>query len=122
MPEAQRYQVPDDEWAQVARDALADPEQHIDVAVVDGHVAAFVRYHYGKKPWGKSLEIETLVVDEEHRGRSIGHALMEHAEATGRAAGAKGARVQVLHVNEGGKAFYEGLGYETTSMRYAKTL
>lgn len=122
MPSAQRYQVPDEEWAKVARDALEDPEQYVDVATIQDRIVAFVRYHYGKKPWGKSLEVETLVVNEEYRGREIGRALMDHAETIGRAAGAKGARVQVLHVNDGGKKFYEGLGYGATSLRYAKTL
>ena len=122
MPTAQRYRVPDEEWADVARRALSDPSHYVDLATIDGRTVGFVHYYFGTKPWGTSLEIETLVVDEAHREREIGARLMEHAENAGRAEGAKGVRVHVFYVNERGKKFYEDLGYGPTSIRYGKTL
>lgn len=121
-PDQPRYQVPDEHWGDLARRALTEDRHRFDVAELDDSIVGFVRYFFDEKPWGPSIEVETLVVDEAHRRESVGAALMEHVEKVGRDAGVAGIRLNVLHVNEDGLRFYERLGYTQTATRLGKSL
>lgn len=92
------------------------------VCEADGAVVGFARFSFNERPWGKACELHTLVVSEAFRGKGVGRALMAASESAAMAAGAKGIRLDVLIGNDGGRAFYERLGYERFAWRYGKML
>ncbi|MFQ2299616.1 GNAT family N-acetyltransferase [Aeromonas dhakensis] len=59
--------------------------------------------------------IGTLVVDEGHRSRGIGKALIAHCDEWGKAQGASQLRLEVMAFNERAKAIYERLGFKMLS-------
>ncbi|MFQ2382868.1 GNAT family N-acetyltransferase [Aeromonas dhakensis] len=59
--------------------------------------------------------IGTLVVDEGHRSRGIGKALIAHCDEWGKAQGASQLRLEVMAFNERAKALYERLGFKMLS-------
>jgi GNAT superfamily N-acetyltransferase len=63
---------------------------------------------------GSYAEIAGLVVDEAHRGRRIGEALLRAAEDWARAKGHGRIRVRSNVVRERAHGFYRRLGYQTT--------
>ena len=122
VPEADRYKVTDERWAHMVLKDFDDPEINLVVALDEGKVVAFARFFYEEKSFGTACEVETLVVDEEIRGRNMGRMVLEHVEELARSEGATGMRVNVLNLNADGRRFYERLGYEPVAIRYAKKL
>ena len=105
------------EWRSAGNAALV-------VANTDGTLAGAVTLHqmvvlHRPKPVGR---ITSLVVDDSVRGRGIGRALVAAAEETLAGLGCglleitSNARLADAH------AFYAHLGYEETSVRFAKVL
>jgi GNAT superfamily N-acetyltransferase len=93
-------------------------------ARADGTLAGVAVLHlthtlHRRRPVGR---ITALVVDAPERGRGVGRALVEHAEARLREAGCGlleiTSHVRLLQAH----AFYDHLGYERTSHRFAKEL
>lgn len=66
--------------------------------------------------------ITSLVVDARHRGAGIGRALVAAAEAALAAAGCGLVEVTSNLRRMAAHAFYEHLGYERTSYRFARTV
>ena len=66
--------------------------------------------------------IENLVVDENHRRRGIGRALMSRAHQWARDMGAESIELTVYEFNRGAKAFYESLEYGTESRKMSREL
>ncbi|HDZ8842218.1 MULTISPECIES: GNAT family N-acetyltransferase [Aeromonas] len=64
--------------------------------------------------------IGTLVVDEGHRSRGIGKALIAHCDEWGKAQGASQLRLEVMAFNERAKALYERLGFKILSQTMAR--
>lgn len=120
QPTNPRYGVDDHHWAQVADDALRNPDVFVYVAEVGAQVAGFMKITYVQKPWGISCEIETMVVDKPRRGRGVGARLLDAAESAAREHGAKGLRVDVLIPNYEGREFYERAGFDAFAVRYGK--
>jgi ribosomal protein S18 acetylase RimI-like enzyme len=94
------------------------------VAVLDGRVVGMLTLEtrvllHRPGPIGR---ISSLVIDEACRGREIGRALVEAAEADCAAAGCVLVEVTSNDKRTRAHAFYERLGYERTSVRFAKTL
>lgn len=58
-----------------------------------------------------TLQMKQVAVDEAARGRNIGRALVEYAEA---AAVSRGCREITLHARQSAVPFYEKLGYSVT--------
>lgn len=56
--------------------------------------------------------IQSIAVDPQHRGRGIGHALLERAETDARAIGARGLSLDVDIANDGAERLYRSLGFE----------
>ena len=121
-PANPRYGLDQEACENLTRADLVDPAVTIIVAVLEDEVRGFTKLIVEDKPWGLSCEVETLIVDEELRGRGIGTLLMEAAEKTAAAAGALGIRVNVLRLNERARSFYQRLGYEAIAVRYGKSL
>lgn len=94
------------------------------LAAVRGELAGLITLHvtpvlHRPRPVGR---ITLLVVAEDHRGRGIGAALVAAAE---RRLAAKGCGLVEVTSNRKrlrAHAFYERLGYERTSHRFAKAL
>jgi GNAT superfamily N-acetyltransferase len=89
-PANPRYGLDQEACENLTRADLVDPAVRIIVAVIEDEVRGFTKLIVEDKPWGLSCEVETLIVDEELRGRGIGTLLMEAAEKTAAAAGALG--------------------------------
>ena len=119
-PSSERYQVDDEAWERVAYETLDDPDKTVFVAEDEDRVVGFVGIELASKPWGISCEIETLVVEEEARGRGVGLALLRAAERFAKDVRARALRVDVLHNNDGARAFYEREGYNLFAVRYGK--
>ena len=119
-PGSERYQVDDEAWERVAYESLEDPEKTVYVAEDEGGVVGFVRLDLVPKPWGISCEIATLVVEEEARRRGVGLALLRASERFAKDVRAQAMRVDVLHNNLAGRAFYEREGYSLFAVRYGK--
>lgn len=63
-------------------------------------------------------EISGLVVDADHRGRGIGHALMREAERWTAGKGLSVLRLKTNIVRVEAHRFYENMGFERTKTRY----
>lgn len=67
-------------------------------------------------------QVTALVVAESSRGRGIGQALIGELEEVARAGGVRQVVVTTANHRAATHHFYEGLGYEWTGRRYARTL
>jgi GNAT superfamily N-acetyltransferase len=99
-----------------ARRRLQTLNQHTDhrvyVAETDGAVIAWI--HLLVHPSLVSdtpVEIAGLVVDEHHRSRGVGEALMRHAEDWARAHGCTSVRLRSNVTRSRAHQFYQRLGY-----------
>jgi len=122
QPNNPRYGVPSARWREIVEKTLGDPDEHVLVARSDVEVVGFVRFHYEEKPWGTSCEVETLVVDEDWRGRGAGSRLLEATEEAAVANGAGGIRADILIGNDEGVAFWQARGYTNFALRFGKPL
>lgn len=122
VPDARRYGIDDDTWAQAIRESMSDPETLFFVAERGNRVIGFMRLRMEEKTWGRGCEVDTVVVTERARGKGVGERLMAHAEEVARANEATGMRVNVLSANDRGRSFYEKLGYELLAHRFGKDL
>jgi GNAT superfamily N-acetyltransferase len=69
-----------------------------------------------------AAKIGALVVDEAHRGRGVGRALVEELEAEARARGCGLLFLTTAERRAEAHAFYERVGLAQTGRRYARTL
>ena len=121
-PENRRFEVPVETLKQSVRSGLRDPAVAFLVAERPGGLAGFVKLRFVEKSWGRACEVDSLMVEEQHRNCGLGAALMAAAEARARAGGAAGMRLDVSVFNGDAARFYEQLGYEHLAARYGKEL
>jgi GNAT superfamily N-acetyltransferase len=69
-----------------------------------------------------AAKIAALVVDEGHRGRGLGRALVDEMEREARARGCEVLFLTTSEHRDEAHAFYERIGLEHTGRRYARTL
>jgi ribosomal protein S18 acetylase RimI-like enzyme len=85
-------------------------------AELDGELAgyALVRIHEGRDDsWelgDRHAEVWTLVVDERHRGKGIGSALLDEVDARLERLGIRGLMIGLMVGNEGARRLYESRG------------
>lgn len=61
----------------------------------------------------KTLYIDDICVDENHRGQHIGTMLYEHVKEYAKAGGFYNITLNVWECNPGARSFYESLGFKT---------
>ncbi|MFL5982963.1 MAG: GNAT family N-acetyltransferase [Gaiellaceae bacterium] len=116
---------PTDAAAVVARlERLAIVGDRIFVADVDGRVAGLAHLQVSPalerdRPSGK---IGALVVDEAHRGRGVGRALVQAVEEDARLRGCALLFLTTREWRADAHAFYERVGFEQAGRRYSRTL
>ncbi len=105
----QRYGVTE---AAAAHRLRAGMEQGATIAVaeVDGTPAGFI-WHVARGAFDRSGYIKLIGVNPETRGKGVGRALMDHAEAEC-LPGSSDLFLLVSDFNEAAQAFYRRLGYE----------
>jgi N-acetylglutamate synthase-like GNAT family acetyltransferase len=94
------------------------------VAEIDGEVVGMASVHISlsvefEEPAAK---LSAIVVDEKHRRRGIGEALVAAMEAEARARGCCLMFLTTAERREDAHAFYRGLGFDETGRRFAKWL
>jgi GNAT superfamily N-acetyltransferase len=94
------------------------------VAVTDGEVVGLVGLQVGlaleyDEPVGKLSE---LVIEEGHRGRGVGRALVAAVEREARRRGCCLLYLTTAARRKDAHAFYERIGFEETGKRFVKTL
>lgn len=98
---------------------FARPDQAVFVAEVDGRLAGWV--HVFACPTVELdlyAEVGSLVVDQELRGRGIGKALMEEAEAWARQRGINEIRLRSNVIRNEAHQFYETIGYKRIKSQF----
>jgi len=94
------------------------------VAEVDGEVAGMIgmRVTRSFEYDGTMGEILALVVNEPHRRRGLGAALIEAGEQWLRDHGARLVKINSSHHRKATHQFYERLGYGATGLRFTKSI
>ena len=98
---------------------LARPDQAVFVAEADGQAAGWV--HVFACPTVELdlyAEVGSLVVERDQRGRGMGKALMEKAEAWASERGINEIRLRSNVIRREAHLFYEGLGYERVKSQF----
>jgi predicted N-acetyltransferase YhbS len=101
---------------------VANPATHALVATADRTVLGIGAIHFidileGDRPLAALV---LLIVDEPHRGRGVGSALVAALEREAEARGSFGVSVHSGKQRVGAHAFYRRLGYELTGERMLK--
>ena len=109
------------QFAALLPDGLATEGQLMFAGEVDGEVVGFlwIALPTSERPQAWIYEIQ---VDEAHRRRGHGRALMLAAEEELRARGVTRLGLNVFGHNPGARQLYESLGFETTSQQMSKAL
>lgn len=116
---------PTDSSAVGARlERLAIVGDRVFVADLDGRVVGLAHLQVSpalerERPAGK---VGALVVDEEHRGRGVGRALVQAVEDDARLRGCALLFLTTRETRDDAHAFYERVGFEQTGRRYSRTL
>ena len=106
--------------------AIADEARLFCVAVVAGEVAGFLTARIDLNesvPFLSKLpvcRITTVVVDEHHRSRGIGKALIAHCDGWAKAHDASQLKLEVMSFNDRARSLYESLGFTRQSETYAR--
>lgn len=109
------------QFATLLPDGLATEGQLLLAGEAEGEVVGFLWIGL-PTPERPQAWIFEITVDEAHRRRGHGRALMLAAEAELRARGVTRLGLNVFGHNPGALRLYESLGFETTSRQMSKTL
>jgi GNAT superfamily N-acetyltransferase len=108
--------VPRASLANLEADTLGTaPWVHVLVAEIEGKLAGYVavlplsRFQYGQR----GIDLHHVFVEEAHRGRGVGGALVAAALALGASLGATYATVTATPGNRAAQEFYASLGFVT---------
>lgn len=119
-------EAPDEAAARAAVAAVSrQPGMRLVVAEAGGDVVGSVtlavlpNLTHHAQPWA---QLENLVVDEAHRGRGVGRALMAWCEAAARDAGCYKLQFQSRNHRRGSHRFYRRLGYRALTVGFRRYL
>ena len=119
-------EAPDEPAARAALDAVSrHPGMRLVVAEADGEVVGSVvlavlpNLTHHAMPWA---QLENLIVDEAHRGRGVGRALMQWCEDTARAQGCYKLQFQSRNHRKASHCFYRRLGYQALTVGFRRYL
>jgi ribosomal protein S18 acetylase RimI-like enzyme len=107
-------------------DAIQSEGRLFCVALVEGWVVGFLSARIDINetvPFLTTLpvcRITTLVVDEQHRSRGIGRALIAHCDDWAKAHDASQLKLEVMSFNARARSLYESLGFKRQSEIYAR--
>jgi len=110
--------------ARRVRELTSSEADRLLVAEVDGEVVGFAGVHVSlaveyDQPAAK---LSAIAVDEAHRRRGVGEALVKAAVQEARARGCGLIFLTTAERRADAHAFYAALGFELTGRRYARTL
>ncbi len=119
-------EAPGELAARAAIDAIErHPGMRLAVAEAGGEVVGSVvlavlpNLTHHAQPWA---QLENLVVDESHRSRGVGRALMQWCEDTARAEGCYKLQFQSRNHRKGSHRFYRRLGYQALTVGFRRYL
>ena len=119
-------EAPDEAAARAAIDAIdRQPGMRLVVAEAEGEVVGSVvlavlpNLTHHAMPWA---QLENLIVDESHRGRGVGRALMDWCEATARDSGCYKLQFQSRNHRRDSHRFYRRLGYQALTVGFRRYL
>lgn len=107
-------------------DAIQREGRLFCVALVEGLVVGFLSARIDINdsiPFLTKLpvcRITTVVVDEHHRSRGIGKALIAHCDGWAKAHDASQLKLEVMSFNDRARSLYESLGFTRQSETYAR--
>jgi ribosomal protein S18 acetylase RimI-like enzyme len=94
------------------------------VALVDGEIAGMATVHASLTIVDDApvAKLSAIVVDQRHRRRGVGNALLSAIEAHARAGGCSLLFLTTAERRDGAHGFYRRIGFEETGRRFAKRL
>jgi len=103
----ERRVFPEDPWPRsMVDEELAAPRRRYVGAVVDGEMIGYAGIRLGP-----DADVMTIGVEDAHRGRGIGRALLDDLLAAARDAGTERVFLEVRASNEGAVRLYERAGF-----------
>ena len=89
-----------------------EPKFHVLLAEYDGSAVGFLSYTVNYSIWlgMQYMNIDDVFVDDDHRGKGVGEALMQNAKEVCISLGGSRIRWEVDKNNEGAIRFYRRLG------------
>lgn len=111
-----------EEFAQLLPDGLASPGMHLWTAVVGGEQVGIGWFELRQRASGVSAWIFDIRLDEDHRGRGLGRALLEALHDAARRLGATSMTLNVFGDNATAIRLYETSGYTVTAQQMRRDL
>ena len=110
------------EQVAVLPDGMATPGHDLFVGVVDGEVVGHLWLFTDPTQPVRDTFIYDIEINESHRGRGLGRALLEAAESWCAEHGSSSVRLNVFAPNIAARALYESAGYAPTSTHMMKRI
>jgi GNAT superfamily N-acetyltransferase len=104
--------------------ALQEKDVRYICAEIDGVIVGFFSLTQRESLYrqGRLAYLDEMVVEEGHRSKGVGAALLRHAEQLAREAGCNGLSMDSAFHREGAHRFYEREGYVKTGVIFEKAL
>lgn len=110
------------EQATILPDGMRTTGHDLFVGVVDGEIVGNLWLFTDPQQPVRDTFIYDIEINESHRGKGLGRALLEAAESWCAEHGSKSVRLNVFGPNTTARALYESAGYELTSMHMMKRI
>ena len=112
------------DFAELLPDGTASPGMHLWTARVDGsdEPVGIGWIEVRERPSGTSAFVFDVEVEEQHRGRGLGRALMEALHDAARELGATSIALNVFGQNTTAIRLYDSLGYAVTAQQMKRDL
>lgn len=103
-------------------DGMATPGHDLFVGVVDGEIVGNLWLFTDPTQPVRDTFIYDIEINEAHRGRGLGRALLDAAESWCAEHGSSSVRLNVFALNTTARALYESAGYSPTSTHMMKRI